>query len=146
MDRLRINPKYSKANPAARTFRVPTGVSLMYAERRTHVRFFLAFLLFVLSGVAFLDRTNLSIAGLQISSEYGLGNQRLGWIFSAFLIGYAGFQVPAGWLASRFGPRRVISLDVVWWGIATALTTMIPVGIPQAPLLRRAKRCARGAR
>ena len=65
---------------------VPPGAVLMRVERKTHVRFFLAFLLFVLSAVAFLDRTNVSIAGLQISKEYGLGNQRLGWIFSAFLI------------------------------------------------------------
>jgi ACS family glucarate transporter-like MFS transporter len=107
----------------------------MYAERHTRKRLFLAFWLFVLSAISFLDRTNISIAGLQISSEYGLGNQRLGWIFSAFLIGYAGFQVPAGWLASRFGPRLVITLGVVWWGIATALTTLIPPGISQAVVL-----------
>ena len=62
-------------------------------ERRVRVRYFLSIWLFVLSGVAFLDRTNISIAGLQISREYGLGNQRLGWIFSAFLIGYAGFHL-----------------------------------------------------
>src|ERR1700721_3175533 len=88
----------------------------MAVEPRSRVRFFLAFWLFVLSGVAFLDRTNISIAGLQISTEYGLGNQRLGWIFSAFLIGYAGFQLPAGWLATRFGPRRVLTLGVLWGG------------------------------
>jgi ACS family glucarate transporter-like MFS transporter len=107
----------------------------MYAERHTRKRLLLAFWLFVLSAISFLDRTNISIAGLQISSEYGLGNQRLGWIFSAFLIGYAGFQVPAGWLASRFGPRLVITLGVVWWGVATALTTLIPPGISQAVVL-----------
>jgi MFS transporter, ACS family, glucarate transporter len=107
----------------------------MSAEGRTRKRFFLAFGLFILSAISFLDRTNISIAGLQISAEYGLGNQRLGWIFSAFLIGYAGFQVPAGWLASRYGPRLVITLGVVWWGVATALTTMIPTGISQAVLL-----------
>jgi len=145
MDRLRINPKYSKANPSARTFRVPPGVSLMYAERRTHVRFYLAFWLFVLSGVAFLDRTNLSIAGLQISSEYGLGNQRLGWIFSAFLIGYAGFQLPAGWLATRYGPRLVLSLGVLWWGVATTLTALMPTGISHAAMLLIAIRFALGA-
>src|ERR1700680_2674213 len=117
----------------------------MPVERSSSVRFFLAFWLFVLSGVAFLDRTNISIAGLQISSEYGLGNQRLGWIFSAFLIGYAGFQVPAGWLASRFGPRLVITLGVVWWGVATALTTLIPPGIPQAVMLLIGIRFALGA-
>src|SRR5258707_11973559 len=104
----------------------------MSVERRTRVRFFLAFWLFILSGVAFLDRTNISIAGLQMSSEYGLGNQRLGWIFSAFLIGYAGFQIPAGWLAVRFGPRLVLTLGVIWWGIATGLTAVLPTGIPHA--------------
>src|ERR1700759_4080753 len=107
----------------------------MSPERRTQVRFLLSFLLFILSGVAFLDRTNISIAGLQISTEYGLGNQHLGWIFSAFLIGYAGFQVPAGWLATRFGPRLVIALGVVWWGVTTALTTVIPPGAQAVALL-----------
>jgi ACS family glucarate transporter-like MFS transporter len=101
----------------------------MSAERRTHVRFYLSFLLFALSAVAYLDRTNISIAGLQISSEYGLGNQHLGWIFSAFLIGYAGFQVPAGWLAVRFGPRGVLAFGVLSWGVVTLLTGFLPRSI-----------------
>ena len=117
----------------------------MSVERSTRVRFFLAFWLFVISGVAFLDRTNISIAGLQISSEYGLGNQRLGWIFSAFLIGYAGFQIPAGWLAARFGPRRVLTLGVIWWGVATGLTALLPSGISHAVMLLIAVRFALGA-
>lgn len=117
----------------------------MSDERRTRIRYFLAFWLFVLSGVAFLDRTNISIAGLQISTEYGLGNQRLGWIFSAFLIGYAGFQLPAGWLAARFGPRRVLSLGVLWWGVATALTALLPSGISHAVFLLITIRFALGA-
>src|SRR6185437_10676289 len=102
------------------------------SERRMRVRYLLSIWLFVLSAVAFLDRTNISIAGLQISHEYGLGNQRLGWIFSAFLIGYAGFQLPAGWLASRFGPRRVLTLGVLAWGVATAFTALLPSNIPYA--------------
>jgi MFS transporter, ACS family, glucarate transporter len=125
--------------------RVAVGGAPVYFERRTRVRFLLAFWLFVLSGVAFLDRTNISIAGIQISKEYGLGNQRLGWIFSAFLIGYAGFQLPAGWLAARFGPRRVLTLGVLWWGVATALTAMLPSGISHAVMLLIAIRFALGA-
>ena len=107
----------------------------MSAEMRSRVRWFLAFWLFLLSGVAFLDRTNISIAGLQISSEYGLGNQRLGWISSAFLLGYAGFQVPAGWMATRFGPRRMLALGALWWGVATALTAVLPAGMTHAVVL-----------
>jgi ACS family glucarate transporter-like MFS transporter len=117
----------------------------MAVERGSRVRFFLAFWLFILSGVAFLDRTNISIAGLQISTEYGLGNQRLGWIFSAFLIGYAGFQLPAGLLAARFGPRRVLTIGVLWWGVATALTALLPPGIAHAVALLIAIRFALGA-
>jgi len=118
---------------------------MMSVERPTRIRYFLAFWLFVLSGVAFLDRTNISIAGLEISREYGLGNQRLGWIFSAFLIGYAGFQLPAGWLAARFGPRKVLTLGVIWWGVATALTAILPTDIAHAVLLLIAIRFALGA-
>src|SRR5260370_8966700 len=117
----------------------------MSVERRTRVRFFLAIWLFILSGVAFLDRTNISIAGLQISTEYGLGNQRLGWIFSAFLVGYAGFQIPAGWLAARFGPRRVLAFGVLWWGLATELTALLPSGMPHAVGVLIAIRFALGA-
>ncbi|WP_158750691.1 MFS transporter [Acidobacterium sp. S8] len=117
----------------------------MSPERRTRVRYYLSFLLFVLSGVAFLDRTNISIAGLQISSEYGLGNQHLGWIFSAFLVGYAGFQIPAGWLAARFGPRRVLAFGVLWWGVVTELTALLPTNMPHAVLVLIAIRFALGA-
>ncbi len=101
-------------------------------ERRTRVRFFLCFWLFVLSAVAFLDRTNISVAGLQISREFGLGNQHLGWIFSAFVVGYAGFQLPAGVLVVRYGPRRVLTIGVICWGIITALTAVLPSSIPGA--------------
>ncbi len=117
----------------------------MSIEPRMRVRYFLAFWLFVLSGVAFLDRTNISIAGLQISTEYGLGNQRLGWIFSAFLIGYAGFQLPAGWLSARYGPRRVLTIGVLSWGVATALTAMLPTDIAHAVALLIGVRFALGA-
>ncbi len=117
----------------------------MHLERHIRVRYFLAFWLFVLSGVAFLDRTNISIAGLQIAGEYGLNNQRLGWIFSSFLIGYAGFQIPAGWLAARFGPRHVLSLGVLWWGVATALTAMLPTHVGHTVFMLIAIRFALGA-
>ena len=89
------------------------------------VRFLLVFLLFLLSTVAFLDRTNISIAGVGLAQEYKLSQIQLGWVFSAFLIGYAGFQIPAGWLAVRLGPRNILTLGVLWWGVFTALTAVV---------------------
>jgi MFS transporter, ACS family, glucarate transporter len=104
---------------AAQKVQERSGVS------RFPIRFFLVFWLFILSTVAFLDRTNISIAGVALGEEYGLSKVQLGWVFSAFLIGYAGFQVPGGWLAVRLGPRRVLTLGVLWWGIFTALTAVV---------------------
>jgi MFS transporter, ACS family, glucarate transporter len=91
----------------------------------TNVRWILIFWLFVLSAVAYLDRVNLSIAGAKISEEFAVSNIRLGFVFSAFLLGYALFQTPAGWLADRFGPRRVLTGGVIWWGIFSALTAAV---------------------
>lgn len=89
------------------------------------IRLLLVFWLFVLSTVAFLDRTNISIAGVALGQEYGLSKIQLGWVFSAFLIGYAGFQIPGGWLAVRWGPRKILTLGVLWWGVFTALTAIV---------------------
>ncbi len=96
----------------------------MTPPRRLQIRSILVLWLFVLSAVAFLDRTNVSIAGPSIQRELGIDNIYLGWVFSAFLIGYAVFQVVGGWLACRFGPRRTLAAGVLWWGVFTALTTI----------------------
>jgi ACS family glucarate transporter-like MFS transporter len=102
---------------------------------RSHVRWFLIFWLFILSVVAFLDRVNISIAGSSLAAAYHLSNVQLGWIFSAFLAGYALFQTPGGRLADRLGPRRVLAGGVIWWGIFTALTAAVPSGIRGALIL-----------
>jgi MFS transporter, ACS family, glucarate transporter len=95
-------------------------------ERSTsRVRWFLVFWLFVLSAVAYLDRVNLSIAGVKLAEEFAISNIQLGLVFSAFLLGYALFQTPAGWLADRFGSRRVLTAGVAWWGVFSALTAGI---------------------
>jgi ACS family glucarate transporter-like MFS transporter len=80
------------------------------------MRWYLISWLFVLSAVAFLDRVNISIAGSSLAAAYHLNNVQLGWVFSSFLAGYALFQTPAGRLADRLGPRRVLAGGVVWWG------------------------------
>jgi ACS family glucarate transporter-like MFS transporter len=96
------------------------------------LRWLLVGWMLMVSAVAYLDRVNVSIAGQALQRDHGLTDVQLGWVFSAFLIGYALFQVPGGWLADRFGPRRVISLGVVWWGLFTTLTALVPAGLPDS--------------
>jgi ACS family glucarate transporter-like MFS transporter len=94
--------------------------------KSTYVRWFLIAWIFLLAAIAFLDRVNISIAGPSIAQAYGLSNVQLGSVFSALLWGYALFQTIGGRLADRLGPRRVLAVGVIWWGIFTALTAIVP--------------------
>jgi ACS family glucarate transporter-like MFS transporter len=104
----------------------------MSGQATGHVRWLLVFWLFLLSAISYLDRVNISVAGSFLADEYHLSQIRLGWVFSAFLLGYALFQTPGGWLVDRFGPRRVLAGGVVWWGVFTALTASLPTKIAGA--------------
>ena len=101
----------------------------MREQGKSNVRWFLVFWLFILSAVSFLDRVNISVAASAIASEYRLSDVDLGWVFSAFLWGYAIFQTFGGWLADRFGPRQTLTVGVVWWGVFTALTAAVSPAI-----------------
>jgi len=115
------------------------------AAKTSLIRWLLIFWLFVLSAVAYLDRVNISVAGIVFAGEYGLSKIQLGWIFSAFLAGYALFQTPGGRLADNLGARRMLALGVVWWGIFTALTAAIPAQLSSALLAFLLVRFALGA-
>ena len=90
------------------------------------MRWLIIFWIFVVSATAYLDRVNISIAARSIANEFHLSNIQLGWVFSAFVLGYALFQAPAGWLADRIGPRMALAAGVVWWGVFTMLLTVLP--------------------
>ncbi len=100
--------------------------------------------MFAISAIAYLDRVNISIAGRSIQEEFHLDNVQLGWVFSAFVAGYALFQAPGGRLADRFGPRRILALGTIWWAVFTALTALVPSGVSQALLLLISVRFALG--
>ena len=59
------------------------------------VRWALIFWILAISAVSFLDRVNISIAGPSIEREFHLDRIQLGWVFSAWGVGYALFQAPS---------------------------------------------------
>jgi MFS transporter, ACS family, glucarate transporter len=77
---------------------------------------------FLLSVLLYIDRVCISAAEEPIARDLQLSDEQMGWIMSAFALGYALCQTPAGWLADRYGPRRVLSSIVVFWSIFTGLT------------------------
>src|SRR5258708_12728242 len=88
----------------------------MTGSNTSNVRWLLIFWLFILSVVAFLDRVNISIPRTSLAAAPHLSNVQLGWVFSAFLAGYALFQTPGGRLDDRRGPLPVLARPPTAWG------------------------------
>lgn len=74
--------------------------------------------------VNYFDRINLSVAGPQLQSAFGLDAAQLGWLFSAFFWSYALMQIPTGLILDRFGVSRIGRIGAALWSIGTALTTL----------------------
>lgn len=85
--------------------------------------------MFVISALSYLDRNNLSIAAGAVKADFGLSDVQLGFVFSAFVFGYALTQPIAGRIADRFGAYRTIAVAIVWWCVFTAATPLIPTGL-----------------
>jgi MFS family permease len=85
--------------------------------RRTLLGFTLAAM-----AIAYLDRVCISTAAPAIQADLALSDAQMGYVFSAFLLAYALFEVPSGWLADRFGARWMLTRIVLWWSAMTAAT------------------------
>lgn len=77
---------------------------------------------FLLAVLLYVDRICISTAKDGLTLDLGLTDKQFGWVLSAFALGYALFQTPSGWLADRFGPRRVLTSVVALWSLFTGLT------------------------
>ena len=74
--------------------------------------------------ITYVDRVNVSTAAGQFSTELGLSNTQLGFIFSAFAYPYMIFQFIGGWVSDRFGAKRTLIACAFVWATATVLTGM----------------------
>lgn len=77
---------------------------------------------FLLAVLLYVDRICISTARDPVTTDLGLSDKQFGWIMAAFALGYALFQTPSGWMADRFGPRRVLSGVVAIWSLFTGLS------------------------
>ncbi|MGH7932164.1 MAG: ACS family MFS transporter [Candidatus Binataceae bacterium] len=74
------------------------------------------------TALCYMDRTNISIAIIPLAREKGYDAAARGLILSSFFWGYIGAQMLGGWMADRFGAKRVLTAAVTIWSVATFLT------------------------
>ena len=83
-------------------------------------------LLMLVVATAHFNRIGISVAGNErIVQIPGLGAERMGLVYSAFLLLYTLAMLPGGWFIDRFGPR--VALMVVCFGstVFVALTGVV---------------------
>jgi MFS transporter, ACS family, tartrate transporter len=74
-------------------------------------------LLFVLYIAAFLDRTNVGLASLQMNRDLGLSAAAYGFGAGVFFIGYGLLEVPSNLLLAKVGARLWIARIAITWGL-----------------------------
>ncbi|REK64247.1 MAG: MFS transporter [Brevibacillus sp.] len=113
-------------------------------QARHNVRWTVVVWLLIGGIINYLDRANLSIAAPEMMKELGLSKTDIGLLGTVFSWSYALMQLPSGWLVDRFGAKKVYSIAVIWWSLATMMTgavsklssligTRLLLGIGEAP-------------
>ncbi len=92
------------------------------AARPTRVRYWVIVFAVTLAIVTYIDRVCISQAAPAMSRDLGLSKVQMGYIFSAFTLAYALFEIPGGYLGDWMGPRKVLMRIVIWWSFFTAAT------------------------
>ncbi len=90
-------------------------------SRRSHVRYSILAMLFIVTTLNHADRATLSMAAPSIGKDLAIDAVRMGYAFSAFGWSYAALQIPGGWLLDRFGSRLVYGMGLLFWSLFTFL-------------------------
>jgi sugar phosphate permease len=98
---------------------LPTGTES--ASRPTRVRYIVLVWLCAAAAIAYIQRNSIGVAEKTIRLELGLSMEQMGLVMSAFMLTYAIFQLPSGWLAHVWGSRRALSFFSALWSAVTAL-------------------------
>jgi MFS family permease len=91
-------------------------------QRATRARYWVVVFAVVLAIIQYVDRVCISKAMPAIQRDLGFSNIEAGYVFGAFTLAYALFEVPTGWLGDKIGPRKVLLRVVLWWSFFTAAT------------------------
>ncbi|MEV6302798.1 MFS transporter [Actinoplanes sp. NPDC051861] len=73
------------------------------------------------SAIASIDATAVNIALPAIGHEFGAGMEDLQWVVTSYTLTLAGLLLVAGALGDRYGRRRVFSIGIVWFAVASLL-------------------------
>src|ERR1041385_7596482 len=92
--------------------------------RRKITRRLLPFL-FLLYITAYIDRVNVSFAGLDMTRELRFSNEVFGFGAGIFFFGYCLLEIPGAMLVETWSARKWIATIMIGWGVLSSLTGFI---------------------
>ena len=75
--------------------------------------------------IAYIDRTNISIAALTMNKDLGFSAYIFGWGAGIFFFSYFLFEIPSNLILERAGARLWIARIMITWGIISGLTAFV---------------------
>lgn len=101
----------------------------------TWVRYQVLFAACAVAVVGYVHRVGFATVSPDLKRELDLTSEHLGYLMMAFLIAYAGFEVPGGLLGDRWGVRHLLTVLVLGWSLLTGAVALA-VALPAIWLLR----------
>jgi len=100
----------------------PPPLATEVDTRPTRVRFGVVAFAVALAMVTYLDRVCISTVAKDIRRDLSLSEEQMSYVFGAFALAYAIFEIPTAWWADRRGTRSVLTRIVIWWSTLTMAT------------------------
>lgn len=97
-------------------------VTSQTAAGRWRTRYTMLTLATVAVFVCYIDRVNISVAIIPMADDLGWDQTTQGIVMSSFYIGYLVTMIFGGWLADRFGGKKVLAGGVLLWSFFTLVT------------------------
>lgn len=92
---------------------------------KIHLRWYVLSMVFIATGLNFLDRQVLSIVIIKIQEEFAMSDVQYGMINTSFLIGYAIMFTVAGRLIDNVGSKAGLAVSVGVWSIANCMHGLV---------------------
>ena len=83
---------------------------------------------FIMYTIAFIDRTNISLALAGISRDLGMDPVQAGSAAGVFFWGYLLLQIPGGYIANRWSAKHFVSILLAVWGLCAVVTGLVHTG------------------
>ena len=91
-------------------------------QHATRARYVVVIFMVLLAMVTYLDRACIGAMAPQIAEEFALDEGQMSWVFFAFIISYAIFEIPTARWADKRGAKNVLTRIVSWWSMFTIAT------------------------